>query len=187
MAKESLTDIITQQGRSVAHCLRVIDRGLRRCNAALEALQPKQPGRITLLETTEKSRGKVVLNETRWRIVRWRIRRSYSDGSVEWQAEMLPLKGAARRTSSKFGFHDTEPEVREAIRAAVALIEWRGRVLRTATNFVTAMKSHDRFGVPQAAKNIDRAVAAADKGNQKRARIRAAAETLAAVRAAKGK
>ena len=52
MAKESLTDMVAREGRAVAHCLRVIDRGLRRCNAALEALQPKQPGRITLLETT---------------------------------------------------------------------------------------------------------------------------------------
>lgn len=97
----------------------------------------------------------------------------------------MPLKG--RRTSSKFGFHDAEPEVRDAIRAAIALVEWRGRVLWSATNFVTAMQSNNRFGVPQAVKNIDRAVAAADKGNLKRARIRTAAETLAAVRAAKGK
>ena len=62
---------------------------------------------------------------------------------------MLPLRGAARRTSSKFGFHDTEPQVREALKAAVALIEWRGRVMRTAGGFVAGVESHNRFGVPR--------------------------------------
>jgi len=178
VAKESLSDIVKREGRAIAHCIRVIDRGLRRCNATLEALQPKQPGRITLLATTAKGRGKLTLNETRWRVVRWRIRRSYSDGSVQWQAEMLPLRGAARRTSSKFGFHDTEPQVREVLKAAVALIEWRGRVLRTAGGFVAGVESHNTFGVPQAMKNIERAVAAGDRGNLKRTQIRDAGRQL---------
>jgi len=183
MAKEPLADVIAREGRVVRHCLGLIDRGLRRCNAALEALQPRQPGRITLLETKAQMRGKMQLDGTRWRIVRWRIRRSYSDGSVQWQAELLPLRGAARRTSSRFGFHDTEPEVRETLKAAVALIEWRGRVLRTTGGFVSGMASHNRFGIAQAVKNIDRAVAAADQGNRKRARIREAAKQLATAKA----
>lgn len=83
VAKELLTEIITREGRLVAHCLRVIIWGLRSCNAALDALQPKQPGRITLLETNVEGRSKLSLNGTRWWVVRWRIRRSYSDGSVE--------------------------------------------------------------------------------------------------------
>lgn len=177
MTKESLSELITREGRVVAHCLRVIDRGLKSCQHSLEALQPYQPGRISLLETKAKARGKLSLNETRWRVVRWRIRRTYPDGKVAWQAEVLPLKGAAKRTSSRFQFHDTEPEVREALRAAVALIEWRGRVLRTASGFVTGMESHNRFGVPQALKHIERAVAAADRGNLKRAAVRAEARS----------
>jgi len=186
MAKEPLADVIAREGRVVRHCLGLIDRGLRRCNAALEALQPRQPGRITLLETKAQMRGKIQLDGTRWRIVRWRIRRSYSDGSVQWQAELLPLRGAARRTSSRFGFHDTEPEVRKALKAAVALIEWRGRVLRTTGSFVSGMESHNRFGIPQAVKHINRAVAAADRGNRKATHIREAAKQLAQVRDLKG-
>lgn len=187
MATETLTELITREGRVVQHCLRLIDRGLRRCNACLESLQPKQPGRITLYETKVKPRGKLVLNDTRWRLVRWRIRRQNSDGTVIWTNEKLPLRGAAKRTLSKFQFHDTQPQVREAIGAAVALIEWRGRILRTATNFVTGVEAHNKFGIPSAIKHINKAVEAAEAGQRKRERIRAAAETLAAVRAAKGK
>lgn len=187
MATESLTELITREGRVVKHCLMLIDLSLRRCNACLESLQPKQPGRITLYKTPVKPRGKIVLNDARWRLVRWRIRRQYSDGTVEWTNEKLPLRGAAKRTLSKFQFHDTQPQVREVIRAAVALIEWRGRVLRTATSFVTGMESHNRYGIKSAQAHVTRAVEAADEGQRKRARIRAAAEQLAAVRAAKGK
>ena len=64
--------------------------------------------------------------------------------------------------------------MREALKAAVALIEWRGRVLRTAGEFVAAWNPTNRFGVPQAMKNIDRAVAAGDRGNLKLAQIREA-------------
>lgn len=180
--RESLVEVVAREGRVVRHCVGLIDRGLWRCNAALEALQPKQPGRITLLKTVEKSRGKIVLNEVRWRVVQWRIRRGYSDGSVEWQAVLLPTRGAAKRTLSKFGFHDTEPEVRKALLAAVALIEWRTRVLKTVTNFVTGMESHNRFGIWQAVKQINKAVAAADAGNRKRAKIKAAAQQIARAR-----
>lgn len=187
MVTETLSELITREGKVVEHCLRIIDLSLRRCNACLESLQPKQPGRITLYKTKVKPRGKLVLNDTRWRLVRWRIRRQYSDGTVEWTNEKLPLRGAAKRTLSKFQFHDTQPQVREVIRAAVALIEWRGRVLRTATNFVTGMESHNRFGTKSATVHITKALTAADEGQRKRAQIRAAAEQLAAVRAAKGK
>jgi hypothetical protein len=187
MATETLTQLITQEGRVVKHCLTLIDLSLRRCNACLESLQPKQPGRITLYKTNVKPRGKLTLNDTRWRLVRWRIRRQYSDGTVEWTNEKLPLRGAAKRTLSKFQFHDTQPQVREVIRAAVALIEWRGRILRTATNFVTGAEAHRKFGIPSATKHLKRALIATEAGHQKRARIRVAAETLAAVRAAKCK
>ena len=163
-SNENLVALVAREGKIVAHCLRLIDRGLLRCNASLEALQPKQPGRITLLKTKIKPRRKLTLNGTRWRIVRWRIRRQNSDGTIEWNAQMLPLRGAAKQTSSRFQFHETEPEVRKVILAAVSLIEWRGRVMRTATNFVTAMESHNRSGIPQAAKNIDRAMRQWTKG-----------------------
>lgn len=126
-----------------------------------------------------------MLNDTRWRLVRWRIRRQNSDGTVVWTHEKLPLRGAAKRTLSRFAFHDTQDQVRDVIRAAVALIEWRGRVMRTATNFVTGVEAHNKFGIPSAIKHINDAVAAADAGQRRRARIRAAAENLAAVRAAK--
>ena len=187
MATESITELITREGRVVRHCLGLIDTGLRRCNACLESLQPKQPGRITLYETKVKPRGKLTLNDTRWRLVRWRIRRENSDGTVVWTNEKLPLRGAAKRTLSKFQFHDTEPQVREVIRAAVGLIEWRGRVLRTATNFVTGVEAHNKFGIPSAIKHINKAAGAAESGRRRRESIRAAAQQLAAVRAAKGK
>ena len=187
MATESITELITREGRVVRHCIGLIDTGLRRCNACLESLQPKQPGRITLYETRVKPRGKLTLNDTRWRLVRWRIRRENSDGTVVWTNEKLPLRGAAKRTLSKFQFHDTEPQVREVIRSAVALIEWRGRVLRTATNFVTGVEAHNKFGIPSAIKHINKAAEAAESGLRRRESIRAAAQQLAAVRAAKGK
>jgi hypothetical protein len=49
------------------------------------------------------------------------------------------------------------------------------------------MESHNRYGIKSAVSHITKAVEAADEGQRKRARIRAAAETLAAVRAAEGK
>jgi hypothetical protein len=179
MEAESLADVVAREGVVVEQLVDVFDRGLRRCNTCLEALQPRQPGRITLMETRRKGAGKVVLNELRWRIVRWRIRRTYSDGSVEWTAQLLPLSGVTRFTSSKFNFHDTEPEVREVLKAAVALIEIRGRVLRTATNFVTGVGAQNRLGLPQAMKQIQRAVVAADRGARKRARIKVEVEQAA--------
>jgi len=53
--KESRTDRIAPQAKVVNICLNLADRGLRRCNSALEALQPKQPGRITLLKMTRET------------------------------------------------------------------------------------------------------------------------------------
>ena len=61
------------------------------------------------LEMTAKVRAKRTLNETLWSAFRWRIRRNFSDGSIQRQVEMRPLRGAAKRTSSRFSFHDTEP------------------------------------------------------------------------------
>lgn len=179
MSQPTLGEAIAREGKVVEHCLRVIDRGLRRCNAALEALQPKQPGRITLLETKKDLRGKTQLTSIRWRVVRWRIRYQKSDGEVVWEAEPLPLTGAGRRVSSRFAFHDTEAQVRQALKAAIALIAWRGRVLQTASNFMNGMHSHNLFGIEQAAKNIDIAARAADEGARIRTRVREEAARIA--------
>lgn len=59
--------------------------------------------------------------------------------------------------------------------------------MKTVTAFVTGMDAHIAYGMPSAMKHIDKAVQAAETGQRKRARIRAAAEQLAAVRAAQGK
>jgi hypothetical protein len=177
-------NLIGRQGRVLNLWLNHADRGLRRCNLALEALQPRQPGRIALLETQEESRGKTVLNETRWRLVRWRIRRTNNDGVVHWQAEPLPLRGASRMASGKFGFHDTQGEVRAVIREAAALIEWRSRVVQAGRNSVNAMDAHNRSGIPFAQRHIEAAVAAADAGTRKREGIRAAATQLSRAKAA---
>jgi hypothetical protein len=59
--------------------------------------------------------------------------------------------------------------------------------MKTAAAFVTGMQAHNAFGIPSAMKHIDKAVEAAETGQRKRARIRAAAEQLAAVRAVHGK
>jgi hypothetical protein len=182
--KESRTDRIARQARVVNLCLNLADRGLRRSNAALESLQPRQPGRITLLETGANGRSKNPLITTRWRIVRWRIRHTDSDGTVHWQAEMLPLSGASRRAAGRAGFHDTQAEVRAVIRAAVELIEWRASVAKTAAKFVTAMESHNRFGIPAVQRRIVAAVQAAEDGAKKRHLIRVAAAQLARAKAA---
>ena len=183
--KESRTARIARQANVVNICLNLADRGLRRCNAALEALQPRQPGRITLLEMRRETVSKTPLNDVRWRLVRWRIRRQNNDGSVEWQAVLLPLRGASRMASGKFGFHDTQAEVRAAIRAAVELIEWRGRVVKLAANFVTG----DGGAEPVGHSGGDEAHRSGrwrqpSAGQQKRAAIKAAAEQLGAGQAA---
>ena len=72
--------------------------------------------------------------------------------------------------SGKFGFHDTQSEVRAAIRAAVELVEWRTRVVKSAANFVTAMEAQNRYGIPSAQKHITAAVQAAEDGARKRQR-----------------
>lgn len=188
MTATSRNDLIAHQGKVVSHCLNLIDLGLRRCDLALKSLQPRQTGQITLFKTVEKSRGKLVLNEVRWRVVRWQKRREHSDGKVEWRAEKLVLSEAVRRVSSHHEFHDTAPQVRKALKAAIALIEWRARVLQTATNFVTGVESHNRCGIPAGMKNIARAVDAAAEGVALKGEIRdAAAEVGRAKAAAKAK
>lgn len=170
---KTIVETLTKEIEALEFCIRVADRGLLQCNSVLESLQPKQPGRITLLREQAKSGHKTVLNEVRWRVVRWRIRAQQVDGSVDWEAEHLPLKGAARRTSSKMNFKDTEPQVRAVIMRAVKLIEWRGRLVITGRNFLNGVLSHKRYGIAAAAKalaEVDRALVA---GNREREAKRA--------------
>lgn len=168
-----IVDTMIEQAEALDYCIRVADRGLRQCNAVLESLQPKQPGRITLLQERVKSDAETVMNEVRWRVVRWRIRSQQANGDVEWQAEHLTLKGAARRTSTKMNFRDTEPQVRAVIMRAVKLIEWRARLVLTGRNFVTGVLSHKRYGVGAAAKLLAEVDRALEAGNQERASKRA--------------
>ena len=158
-----MVETLIKQAEALDLCIRVADRGLLQCNAVLESLQPKQPGRITLLRETRKSEGETVINDVQWRLVRWRIRSQQASGEVQWDAEHLTLKGAARRTSTKMNFRDTEPQVRAVILRAVRLIEWRGRLVITGRNFLNGVLSHKRYGLAAASKllaEVDRALEA---------------------------
>jgi len=182
MAKESATakakqkpmvETLIKQAEALDLCIRVADRGLLQCNAVLESLQPKQPGRITLLREARNSGGETVISDVRWRLVRWRIHSQQANGEVLWDAEHLTLKGAARRTSTKMNFRDTEPQVRAVILRAVRLIEWRGRLVVTARNFSNGVLSHKRYGLAAASKLLAEVDRALEAGNRQREAKRA--------------
>jgi len=171
--KKTMVETMIKQAEALDLCIRVADRGLLQCNAVLESLQPRQPGRITLLREHAKSDAETVINEVRWRVVRWRIRSQQASGEVQWEAEHLTLKGAARRTSTKMNFRDTEPQVRAVIMRAVRLIEWRGRLVITGRNFVNGVLSHKRYGLAAASKALAEVDRALEAGNKERAAKRA--------------
>jgi hypothetical protein len=163
-------------------CLTAADRGLETCAKALEDLQPFASGRISVVKTTEKSRSKSPINEVRWRVVRWRIRHENSDGSVEWETHKLPLRGASRMALGRLQFHDTQSEEREVIRTAVELIEWRARVVRAVTNFVTALEAHQRTGLSDVNRRVEKVLLAVARGQKNRADIKAKVERIVAER-----
>jgi hypothetical protein len=171
--QKTMVEILTKQVDALDLCIRVADRGLLQCNEVLESLQPKQPGRITLLRETRKSEGATVINDVQWRLVRWRIRSQQASGEVRWGAEHLPLRGAARRTSSRMNFKDTEPQVRAVIIRAARLIEWRGRLVITGRNFLNGVLSHKRYGIAAASKLLAEVDRALEAGNRERAAKRA--------------
>lgn len=180
MKKDQFSDSIIEQVEALRFCVGMADQGLQQCKKVLESLQPKQPGRISLLVETRKSTGKVVINEVRWRVVRWRIRSTQADGKIIWDAEHLTLKGASRRTSSKMNFRDTADQVKEVIRGAVKLIEWRGRLIGTGRNFVVATMSHNKLGVAGVQKLLTEVDAAHKAGHAERAAKRSEVEKIVA-------
>jgi hypothetical protein len=159
-------------------CLEAVDDALGECDAALKKLQPYRPGRITLLKTDEKSDSPIPINTVRWRIVRWRIRHENSDGSREWESQKLPLRGAGRMVLGKFEFHDTRAEVRRVIGVAVELIEWRARLVAAVTNYVTALESHERTGMPRLHSGIEAVRQAVVQGARNRANAKALVESV---------
>lgn len=162
-------------------CLEAVDDALEDCDEALKQLQPYRPGRITLLKTHEKSASAIPLNTVRWRIVRWRIRHENSDGSLDWETQKLPLRGASRMALGRFQFHDTQAEVRKVIKVAVEFIEWRARLVAAVTNYVTALEAHERTGMPRLHSGVEAVRQAVEQGARNRADAKALVEQVKAV------
>ncbi len=78
---------------------------------------------------------------------------------MKWETYKHPLRGASRMALGRLQLHDTQSEVREVIRTAVEAIEWRSRVVRAVTSFVTALEAHQRTGISQANRQVERCCA----------------------------